>query len=198
MRSAIPRSALRILFALPLLTVPTLAAAGGAFLFKAGGMRLSDDYQSFGGASRTLDEDSYGTLALEIEARKRSGVAFGAEFLTYRNDFTPPVADPGVGRTWAVMFVGKKYFLQDGPFHPFFGAGIGGARVNYEFRDPIAGHVSDDEFNLVLQAMAGFELRFDGLAFSLEAKHIYHDVGGGGNEYDPTGTGVFAGFGFTW
>jgi opacity protein-like surface antigen len=198
MRLTLPRSALYPLFALPLLALPSLSAADGAFLFKAGSMRVTDSSQNFEGQVRALDEDSSGTLALNIEARKPSGVAFGAEFLTYRNDFTPPTGEPGEAKTWAIMFVGKKYFVSGGPFHPFFGAGIGGARVNYSFRDPFSGDISDDEFNLALQAVAGFEFRFDGIAFSLEAKHVYHDVESGGNEYDPTATGVFAGFGFTW
>lgn len=198
MRLAVPRSFVPVLLALPLFALPTVAAAGGAFLIKAGTVKLSDDSQTFDGALRSFDEDSYGTLTLGIEARKQSGVAFGAEFLTYHNDFTPPNAEPGEGTTRAVMFVGKKYFIQDGPFHPFFGAGVGGARISYEFTDPVLGHVSDDEFALVLQAVIGLELRFEGLAFSLEAKHIYHDIGSGANEYDPTGTGLFAGFGFTW
>ncbi len=194
----VPRFAVRMLFALPLLALPSLAAADGAFLFKVGRVQLQDDQQLLEGSTRSFDDDSYSTLAMSIEGRKRRGVAFGAEFLTYRHEFGPAVGDPGEAKVWAVMFVGKKYFGPGGPFRPFFGAGIGGAHVNYTFQDTILGHVSDDEFNLALQAVAGFELDFDGLAFTLEAKHIYHDVEGGGNEYDPTGTGVFAGFGFTW
>ncbi|MCK7579438.1 MAG: hypothetical protein MZV65_29415 [Chromatiales bacterium] len=50
----------------------------------------------------------------------------------------------------------------------------------------------------MLSAVIGVELRFDNLAFTLEAKHLYHDIESGGNEYDPTATGVFAGVGFTW
>lgn len=197
MRFPLPRSILRPLLALPLLVLPGLAAADGAFIFKAGTVRLQDDRQWLDGQDRIFDDQSDSTLALSIEGRKRRGVAFGAEFLTYRNEFTPSLGEPGEAKVWSIQFVGKKYFIADGPFHPYFGAGIGGAHVNYTFRD-VTGEVSDDEFNLALQAVAGFELNFDGLAFVVEAKHVYIDVEGGGNEYDPTGTGVFAGFGFTW
>jgi outer membrane protein W len=197
MRLTVPRSVLRILLALPLFALPTLAAADGAFLFKAGQMNLTDSTQTLEGLPRDFDDESYGTLAMTWEARKPSGAAFGIEFLTYRNDFTPPLVEPGEARTWALQFVGKKYFLKEGVFHPFFGAGIGLARANYTYLSSGV-EISDEEVNLALQAMIGFELRFEELVFSLEAKHLYHDIEGGGNEYDPTATGVFAGFGFTW
>lgn len=197
MRFTVPHSVLRLLFALPLLALPGLAAAEGAFLIKAGRIQINDDLQWLDGDFRSFDNDSYSTLALNIEGRKRRGVAFGAEFLSYRNEFTPSVGEPGEASVWSIQFLGKKYFIADGPFHPYFGAGVGGAHVSYSFRTP-TGEVSDDEFNLALQAVLGFELNFDGLAFVLEAKHVYHDVESGGNEYDPTGTGVFGGIGFTW
>jgi len=46
--------------------------------------------------------------------------------------------------------------------------------------------------------LLGFELRLDNLSFLAEVKHLYHDIEGGGNEYNPTATGVFVGMGFNW
>jgi hypothetical protein len=197
MRLAIPQFAMPILVTVALGATPTLAQAGGAFLAKGGAMRLTDDAQQLDLQTRNLDESSAGTLGFSWELRRKGGATFGIEFLTYRNSFTPPFGEPGEAKTWAVQFLGKKYFIDGGPFHPFFGAGLGPGRTRVSYHN--AGvEFSDEEFTLVLQAVLGMELRFDNLAFSLEAKHLYHDVESGGNEYDPTANGVFAGVGFTW
>jgi hypothetical protein len=189
---------IRIALTAALLALPAVTEAGGIFLFKGGALRLADDSQTLDLAPRNLDEESMGTLALSIEARKKNGVAFGAEFVTYRNEFTPPTAPgPGEARTRVLQFVGKKYFSPTDVFHPYFGAGIGVGNTEVTFT---SGGVSfsDEEFTLALQAVVGFELRFDNLSFVLEAKHLYHDIEGGGNEFDPTSTGAFVGLGFNW
>ena len=187
---------LRIVLIATLLAVPTVSQAGGAFLFKGGVLRINDDSQVVGPSLRDVDQDSYSTLALNIEARKKNGVAFGAELITFRNDFTPPVApQQGVVRTHVLQFVAKKYFNPGGVFYPYLGAGVGASHIDADYSSA-GGSYQNDEFVLALQAVLGFELRFDNLSFVLEAKHLYFDVGR--NEFDPTGTGVFAGFGFNW
>lgn len=181
-----------------LFALPVVANAGGAFLFKGGTVRLADSSQQLDFGARNLDERSRSTYAVNIEARKRNGVAFGAEYLTYRHDFTPPATpQEGEARTRALMFVAKKYFFDRGPVHPYFGAGIGAGRTSVSFVSATKSF-SDDEFTTVLQAVLGIELRFDNLSFVFEGKHLYHDIEGGGNEFDPTATGLFAGFGFNW
>ena len=187
-----PRLLIALLFAL----APGIASAGGAFLAKGGVVRLADDTQSLDAAQmRTFDETSQSTMGLSIEARKRSGVTFGAEFLTFRHDFTPPFADPGEGRVWVLQFIGKKYFFDQGPVHPFIGAGLGPARVRYSYNN--AGNkYSDDDIVLTLNATVGLELRFDNLSFMLEARNMYFDTESG--KYDPSGVAVLAGFGFNW
>lgn len=195
MRLAIPRFAAPMLVTVALGAMPALAQAGGAFLAKGGIMYLTDDTQQLGLVQRNLDDSSAGTVGFAWEARRPTGATFGIEFLTYRNSFTP--GEDGEAKTQALLFLGKKYFIEGGPFHPFFGAGLGPGRTDVSVR---SGGVefSDEEFTLVLSAVIGVELRFDNLAFTLEAKHLYHDVESGGNEYDPTANGVFAGVGFTW
>ena len=188
---------LRYVLTATLFIAPAVSEAGGAFLFKGGVLRLADDSQVLGPTLRNIDQDSYSTLALNIEARKKNGVAFGAELITFRNDFTPPTApQEGVARTRVLQFVGKKYFDPGGAFHPYLGAGVGASHIEVDYNSA-GGSSQSDDFVLALQAVLGFELRFDNLSFVLEAKHLYFDVGGG-NDYDPTGTGVFAGFGFNW
>jgi outer membrane protein W len=193
MHSACTRSAAALLLSAALVMLPGTAAAGGAFFIKGGAMRLQDDTQMIDLQQRSLDDTSYSTLAFSWEVRKRNGVALGMEFLTYRNEFTPPAAQPGEAKAIALQFVGKKYFIDSGVFHPYVGGGIGAGRTNVSY-----GSYSDEEFALVLQVLLGFELRFDNLSFVLEGKHLYHDIEGGGNEYNPTATGVFAGMGINW
>lgn len=188
---------IRILSTLILSTALVMLAgtadAGGAFFIKGGAMRLQDDGQLFEGQQRNLDETSYSTFAINLEGRQKNGVALGVEFLTYRNDFTPPVAQPGEAKTIAIQFVGKKYFVDGGTFHPYIGGGVGVGRTNVTY-----GALSDEEFTLAIQVLLGIELRFDNLSFVLEGKHLYHDIEGGGNEYNPTASGVFAGMGINW
>lgn len=193
MHSACTRSAAALLLSAALVMLPGTAAAGGAFFIKGGAMRLQDDTQMIDLQQRSLDDTSYSTLAFSWEVRKRNGVALGMEFLTYRNEFTPPAAQPGEAKAIALQFVGKKYFIDSGVFHPYVGGGIGASRTNVSY-----GSYSDEEFALALQVLLGFELRFDNLSFVLEGKHLYHDIEGGGNEYNPTATGVFAGMGINW
>ncbi len=187
-----PRLFIALLFAL----APGIASAGGAFLAKGGLVRLADDTQSLDASQmRTFDETSQSTMGLSIEARKHNGVTFGAEFLTFRHDFTPPVADPGEGRVWVLQFMGKKYFLDQGPVHPFIGAGLGPARVRYSYNNA-GSRYSDDDIVLTLNATIGLEFRFDNLSFMLEARNMYFDAENG--KYDPSGVAVLAGFGFNW
>ena len=197
MHSTCTRSAAALLLSAALVMLPGTAAAGGAFFIKGGVMRLQDDTQTIDIQPRNLDDTSFSTLAFGWEVRKRSGVALGMEFITYRNEFTPPAAQPGEAKTIALQFVGKKYFIDGGVFHPYVGGGIGAGRTNVSY---INGGIefSDEEYTLAMQILLGFELRFDNLSFVLEGKHLYHDIEGGGNEYDPTASGVFAGMGINW
>lgn len=185
-------------FLVPLVAMlPALAQAGGAFLVKGGTMRLSDDRQMLDLANRELEENSNGTIAFNIEARKRNGVALGFEYINYRHDFTSPTTLSGEARTQTAQFLGKKYFIEGGPIHPYIGIGIGAGKTNVDYTNGST-QFSDQEFTLALQALLGLELRFDNLSFVAEVKHMYHDIEGGGNEYDPTATGLFVGMGFNW
>lgn len=191
------RYSLRLFILGALALLPVLAHAGGAFLVKGGTMRLTDDRQVIDLVNRDLEQNSNGTLAFNVEARKRNGVALGFEFLSYRHDFSSPAAESGEARTQVAQFLGKKYFIEGGPVHPYVGVGVGAGRTNVTYTAPGA-QFSDEEFTLALQALLGLELRFDNISFVAEVKHLYHDIEGGGNEYDPTATGVFVGMGFNW
>jgi hypothetical protein len=197
MHSAYIRSAATLLLSAALVILPGTAAAGGALFIKGGAFRLQDDGQMIDLQQRNLDDTSHSTLAFSWEVRKKSGVALGMEFLSYRNDFTPPAALPGEAKTVALQFVGKKYFIDGGVFHPYVGGGIGAGRTNVSYNN-LGVEFSDEEYTLAMQFLLGFELRFDNLSFVLEGKHLYHDIESGGNEYDPTATGIFAGMGINW
>ncbi len=176
-----------------LAVLPAVAQAGGAFLIKGGAMRLTDNTQTLDFALRNLDDISNNTLAFNIEGRLRNGMAFGAEYSIYHHDFTPPAAQAGLAKTQSLQFLAKKYFIEGGPVHPYIGAGVGVGQTDVSYTG-----FSDKEYTLAIQALVGLELRFDNLSFLAEVKHLYHDIEGGGNEYNPTATGVFVGMGFNW
>ena len=194
MRIACSRTAATLLFATALCMLSGTAAAGGAFYIKGAAMRLQDDGQVIDTLPRNLDDTSYKSIGIGWEARKKNGLAFCIEYLNYHNEFTPP--ENGEATTHVLQFGAKKYFIDGGVFHPYLGAGVGPGRTNINYT---SGGISfsEEDFAIVLHAALGMELRFDNLSFMLEAKHIYFDVSGG-DQYDPTATGLLVGMGFNW
>ena len=174
--------------------LPSMAHAGGAVLIKGGVLRLTDETQTVDFVPLNFDDQSQRGFAFNVEGRKRNGVALGAEYVSYHHEFTTPSTQTGTAETKVVNFLAKKYFIENGPVHPYLGMGIG---VGHTYLHS-ASIVSDTEFTFSLQALLGLELRFDSLSFLAEVKHLYHDIESGGNEYNPTATGVFIGMGFNW
>jgi opacity protein-like surface antigen len=179
------------------LVLPVLTAqAGGAFYLRGGSVHLNDDTQTIDGQSRDLDAWSHSTYSVSVEARRRSGLAFGFEYLSYRQDFSPPQTAKGEVRARLAQFIIKKYFGEH-DIHPFLGLGIGGGNAEWEYTS--GGFTnSDTTFSLALQLNAGVEFRVENVGFLLEAKQLMHDIESTGGDYNATGTGLFAGFGFTW
>lgn len=198
MRIFCSRTAVTLLFSAALPMLPGTAAAGGAVFIKGGVMRLQDDTQIIDTLLRNLDDTSYKTIGIGWEARKQRGLAFSIEYLNYRNEFTPPASpSPGEARAHVLQFGAKKYFIDSGAFHPYFGAGVGIGRTNISY--PSGGQsITEEDIAVVLHAALGMELRVDNLSFTLEAKHIYFDLESSTNQYDPTATGVLLGVGFSW
>jgi opacity protein-like surface antigen len=178
--------------------LPATAAAGGAFFFKSGALRLQDDRQTIDAVARNLDEASYKTFGIGWEARRKNGLAFSIEYLDYRNEFTPPVSPTsGEARARTLQFGAKKYFIEGGPFHPYFGAGIGVGRTNVDYPSGSLS-ITEEDVAIVLHAALGMELRVDNVSFMLEAKYNYFDVEGQNSQYDPTSVGMLLGVGFNW
>jgi hypothetical protein len=193
----------RIVLAVTLLMsfLPVAAYAGGAMIFKLGAMQLQDDSQFFGGLPRTLDSGSNMAYGILLEHRfQKSGIGVGVEYTFYRHAYTPPASPDGTAEARAIMISVRKYFLKEGIVHPFIGLGVGVGQTNVNHSTPIP--FSDKEVTTPFQAVVGVEFRSDNLSFLIEAKHIHHDVNNSENqtnpEYDPSATGIFAGFGFNW
>ena len=198
MRISCSRTAATLLVSAALSMLPGTAAAAGAFFIKGGAMRLQDDGQMIDALQRNLDDTSFKTIGIGWEARKKNGLAFSIEYLDYRNEFTPPTSpSSGEARTRTLQFGAKKYFIDSGIFHPYVGAGIGLGRTNINYPSGTQS-ITEEDVAIVLHAALGMELRVDNLSFMLEAKHLYFDVEGNGNQYDPTATGVLVGMGFNW
>lgn len=189
----------RAVFAVTLLmsALPVAAEAAGALIFKLGSMQLRDENQNFGLLDRNLDSGSQTAYGAMLEHRMRKGgVGIGVEYAFYRHEYSPPASPAGTAETRAIMVSARKYFIDEGVVHPFIGFGVGLGRTNVSHGTPTP--YSDEEFTTPFQVVAGVEFRTDNLSFMIEAKHIYHDIESGGNEYNPTATGIFAGFGFNW
>jgi len=168
-----------------------LAHAETAFTLKGGAVNLWDNTQTLDGASRNLDDTSHSTFAIGWEHRRRNGAAFGMEYLSYRNDFTPPSSpDTGLARTQVLQFVARKYFDRAPVVHPFIGIGIGTSQTTVSIDAPTS--YTKYDWNVALQANVGVEFRIDpNFAFSAEVKGLYFDVNS--THYDPSSTGLFLG-----
>lgn len=186
---------LRFLILGILTVLPGMAQAGGAVLVKGGAMSLTDDSQIVDIAPLNLDQNSSRAFAFNIEGRMNNGVALGAEYLSYHHQFTLPSLDSGRAETEVIQFLAKKYFFQGGPAHPYIGIGLG---VGHTDVNTVSAVVRDNEFTFAAQLLLGFELRLNNLTFLAEIKHMVHDIESGGNEYNPTATGLFFGMGFNW
>jgi opacity protein-like surface antigen len=170
---------------------PMLVHAETSFTLKGGATKLWDNTQTVNGASRDFDDTSTSTFAIAWEHRRRNGAAFGMEYLSYRNDFTPPASpDTGVARTQVLQFVAHKYFDRAPVVHPFFGMGIGTSQTTVSYDTPSS--YTKYDWSLALQLNGGVEFRIDpNFAFSAEIKGLFFDVDS--NHYNPSSTGLFLG-----
>jgi opacity protein-like surface antigen len=185
------------LLAVLFLALPLPSLADGAFLLKLGRMQLRDANQMLGFANRDFDASSYDTFAMLVEHRlRKSGIGLGFEYVIYRNDYTPPAAPSGTAETRAMLFAARKYFAPGGNVHPYIGLGVGFGNTTVEHGGLTP--YSDEEFTTVFQGVAGVEFRAENFSMMLEVRHLYHDKEQGIDEYDPSATGVFLGFGFNW
>lgn len=170
---------------------PMLAQAETSFSLKGGAVSLWDDTQTINTTPRNFDGTSHSTFAISWEHRRRNGAAFGMEYLSYRNDFTPPASpDTGLARTQVLQFVARKYFDRAPIVHPFFGMGIGTSQTTVSYDTPSS--YTKYDWNLALQLNGGIEFRIDqNFAFSAEVKGLFFDVDS--NHYNPSSTGLFLG-----
>ena len=173
------------------LALPVLARAETGITIKGGAVHLWDNTQNVDGTSRDFDATSNSTYAIGWEHRRRNGAAFGMEYLSYHNDFTPPASpDTGLARTHVLQFVARKYFDRAPVVHPFIGMGIGTSQTTVSYDTPTS--YTKYDWNLALQLNGGVEFRIDNnFAFSAEVKGLYVDVDS--NHYNPSSTGLFLG-----
>lgn len=178
-------------------------AVGGSIVVKGGVMRVIDSRQVFEEPPHlpvnvVLERDSNRTGGIGWEVRMRHGLAVGAEFLSYRNDFGPAgVPATGEAKTSALLAQGKKYFFDSGVFHPYIGGGFGLGSTHVNFVGAVT-QIDDNNLSFVLHAVAGMEMRVESLSFTLEVRRLYFSVDGSDVEYDPSAFGAFFGAGVCW
>ncbi len=168
------------------------ALAGGAMIMKTGKVQLWDDSQNLGDQPLTFDDSSWRTFALAWEHRGRRGMGLGVEYITYRHSYLPSTSGDGQAKTQIVLFSARKYFDASSIVHPFVGLGMGLGHTSVT-----GGARIGPDVNFEVQANTGIEFRFDNVGFYMELKGLYNDSSGpSGNNYDPSGTGVFGGMSF--
>jgi hypothetical protein len=181
------RSTLVSLSLLALAAPGVASAEESALMVKVGRLNVSHETQDIDGANRTLD-NSTNTYALAWEARANDGVAFGAEFMTYRNDWHGPGAQQGDVRTRALLFTMKKYMSPAGNMYPYAGAGVGLAH------GVVGGLNFDPALGLALQLDGGVEFRWESVGFYTELKGLYASPGSiWGSSVDTSSVGLFGG-----
>lgn len=170
---------------------PALARAENGFSLKGGVMNLWDDTQTLDGVPRALDGVSRRTFVIGWEHRRRNGAAFGLEYLSYRNEFTPPTGpDTGLAKNEVLQFVARKYFAPTSMTHPFLGLGVGTDRTTVSYDSPAA--YTKYDWSLALQLNGGVEWRLDeNFSIAMELKTLFTDVDS--IHYDPSATGAFIG-----
>lgn len=202
MNSACRRSVSILVFSTALTLLPGSAVAGGAVYFKGGAMRLENDAQVFRTDTNTtddvtLDDISRQTIGLGWEIRFRHGWAVGIEYLRYAHRFTSSATPAARGEavTDAGLVTAKKYFLDNGKFHPYVGGGFGfggsdANNLNY------GGLVDELSASPILHAVLGMELRVDHLSYMLEVRTLAHESRHLG--FEASATGVLLGVGYIW
>jgi len=202
MNAASRRSVATLLFSTALALLPGSAMAAGAVFIKGGAMNLEKDEQVFrtntsGTDNVALDDISRQTLGLGWEIRFRHGWAVGIEYLRYVHRFTSSATPAARGEavTVAGLVTAKKYFFDNGKFHPYVGGGfgLGGSDAN---NLDYGGLVDESSSSPILHAVLGMELRVDHLSYMLEVRTLAHESRHLG--FEASATGVLLGVGYIW
>jgi opacity protein-like surface antigen len=176
--------------AAPTAVAATRPDSGGniALIASAGSFKLSKENQTVAGLASTYDTTSDSVFSIEAEWRGRSGVAWGLEYFSYKNDLVTSGTMPDAEqRVYAVMLNGKYYFRAADWLYPFAGVGIGKATASYS--GGLTGHAS----GFAYQGLAGAELRFGSIGIYAQYKYFGSQVGGNGNDVKVNGSGVLGG-----
>lgn len=175
--------------AFAVLSGPVLAE-GVALVLKTGTFTLSEESQSLSGIPLAFDDSASGVFGIELEWRMAGGTGFGLELVRYGNDWSSGIGTRGDNDTTGLLFNAKKYFDVSPSVHPYVGAGIGFAGIDF---DGPGGSASGSD--LALQAMAGIDFRVgEKLGIYTEVKYLTSEPEDDfGDNVDVTGTGFFVG-----
>lgn len=189
-----------VLVVMLLVLLPSGAHAGGALFMKGGSVVVSRSHQNLDGNQQEFDAAGNGAFAVSYETRKKHGLSFGVEYLSYRNSFTTTAGSEGKANASAAMFVFKKYFERGDNLNLYLGLGVGGGPREYSYQ---IGSVQYTDYasGLAGQIVGGLEIRTEGnFAFLFEIKGISFDTSSsfGANDYNPSGIGAFFGIGGYW
>jgi opacity protein-like surface antigen len=170
-----------------------------ALIAKLGTFKMASASQTVGTWGSTFDTSSSPVGGIELEMRRRDGLALGGEVFYYKNDLTntdPNPVNPARGQTGqqtvtAFMLNGKYYFQVEPWLYPYAGVGLGFASSSY------GGNLSGSASGLAYQGIAGVDFRFGDIGFYLQYKHLGSTVGSA-EKVKVGGSGILVGASFVF
>lgn len=168
-----------------------------ALIAKLGTFKMASASQTVGAAASTFDASSSPVAGIELEMRRRGGLALGGEIFYYKNDLTntdPTSSARGLTaqQTVTVFTLNGKYYLHVNDWlYPYAGVGLGFANATY------GGNLSGSGSGLAYQGIAGVDFRFGDVGFYLQYKYLGATTGSG-EKVKIGGSGILVGASFVF
>jgi hypothetical protein len=165
-----------------------------ALIAKLGTFKLASASQMVGGAASTYDTSSSPVAGIELEMRRKDGLALGGEFFNYKNKLAANgTTFKGQQAVSAFMLNFKNYFHVEPWFYPYAGFGFGLADSKY------GGDLSGSASGLAYQGFAGVDFRFGDVGFHVEYKVLAATTkDGAGEKVKVGGSGILVGASFAF
>lgn len=168
-----------------------------SIVLKTGSYTLSNSGQTLEletTTSVTYEDDVDSEFALEYEYRINERVGVGVEYIAFTGNFnlvtdeTPPRTGSGETEGDMLMLNMRRYFEMGQHIKPYFGAGVGYARMD------MSGGIVGDASGMGLQGLLGVKFPFDRFGLVAEYKLISSEPDdGAGRKVDLSGSGLFFG-----
>jgi opacity protein-like surface antigen len=165
-----------------------------ALIAKVGTFKMASASQTVGGLPSTYDTSSSPVAGIEVETRRKDGLALGGEVFYYKNDLAANCTTcKGQQTVSAFMLNGKYYFHVEPWLYPYAGVGLGFANSSY------GGNLSGHASGLAYQGIAGVDFRFGDVGLYLQYKILGSTTkDGAGEKVKVGGSGILVGVSFVF